>query len=116
MALIETLKVVWNKLFNTNKDSFQAKEAYMLAKYGRIYTEEQLYERIVYEINETVKSKIISTKYSLSYDMDPHFMYVCDKVITYYESRGFQVALLTNESIGLNISNNYLFICWEWKS
>ena len=99
-------------------ESISAFQAYMLAKYQKVYTVDELFKSLVTNIWTGIKAKAGIGHYSYITELDEELLKYLPKIQETFQSLGFTVILLDNNttinnSKLKNIKNQFIIFIWD---
>lgn len=84
---------------NKEPECINAKEAYMVSKYGKALTEEDLFKETIKRINDAIKVKSLnSSEFALITSIKSELTNRCQEICSYYESLGYSVQLIDKDT------------------
>ena len=110
----DTTKKGFNKLksiLSPRKKEISALDAYTKSKYGEALTEEEMYNKCLVEIEETIIAKCNSGQDTLLYGFDNAIVTLEDKLVKHYKDLGYNVVILDSK-ISSCLKSHYLLITW----
>ena len=93
-------------------ETMTADEAYSIATYNEVVSQETLTKRFIGTTNQLIKSKSENNYFSLVMDLNDDLSKSIDEIIKYYEDRQFFVKVL-NDEIYPGLVGDYLFLSWK---
>lgn len=103
-------------IFNFGKllegKAMTADEAYSVATYNEVVTQETLVKRFLDNTNQLIKAKSENNYFSLVMDLDDDIIKAKDEILKYYEDKQFFVKVIDKEGYP-GLIGEYLFISWK---
>lgn len=103
-------------IFNFGKllegESMNADEAYSVATYNEVVTQETLIKRFLDTTDQLIKAKSENNYFSLVMDLNDDVAKAKDEILKYYEDKRFFVKVINKEGYP-DLVGEYLFISWK---
>jgi len=103
-------------IFNFGKllegESMNADEAYSVATYNEVVTQETLIKRFLDITDQLIKAKSENNYFSLVMDLNDDVAKAKDEILKYYEDKRFFVKVIDKEGYP-GLVGEYLFISWK---
>ena len=104
------------KLFDFSKllegSSMNAEEAYSVATYNEVVTQEIILKRFISTTDSFIKAKSEINYFSLVMDLNDDELKSIDDILKYYEEKQFFVKVINKEGYP-GLVGSYLFISWK---